>query len=579
MSNRDLRTEPRLMNVIQNELQPACRALDFDADAFAKAETVFIDRAAVSRTFDYMGKHDIRPEWYDLLPDNLFVGTGLPVLVRVEGEYLGRLTGNRITAKPFTADMEAYWLCKENLKKTDGTRGNGTALRFGRCPGLREASRYNERLFRDGEYNHPTPVGYGAEAASPFHGVHKEARRCYRGMAQARTPLAPFVFLEHKSHETGLDTVVNHCPYLTPSATIRILREMDTFPQKREVDKFMLAFTMTAFALANNQTDVPERYETIEVGPPKAESKRQSDRTKTTLLIRPKPAEPAKETTPIQSDTNEGTGGNSITGRIETITPDIAKEMLGENTNNRKISHQQVELFARTMAQQAWKLNGEAIKFSNTGRLLDGQHRLLACVESGVPFRTLVIRGLPEDTQATMDAGKTRTMANVLELQGRRNPALLATTATAVCVCEQVGLESACLNAEKPTRNEVVSFIDTHPEMNELAKRSASFYTKSGHLLSRLLYSLLWWTFNEIDSDDCRKFFDMLITGANLEAGSPVLALRNTLFEINRRGVHSDYMSRRRIAGLTVEAWNRWRDGENVKQLRFASSEPFPTAH
>lgn len=71
----------------------------------------------------------------------------------------------------------------------------------------------------------------------------------------------------------------------------------------------------------------------------------------------------------------------------------------------------------------------------------------------------------------------------------------------------------------------------------------------------------------------------MLITGANLEAGSPVLALRNTLFEINRRGVHSDYMSRRRIAGLTVKAWNRWRDGENVKQLRFASSEPFPTAH
>lgn len=70
------------------------------------------------------------------------------------------------------------------------------------------------------------------------------------------------------------------------------------------------------------------------------------------------------------------------------------------------------------MAQKAWKMNGEAIKFSNTGRLLDGQHRLLACVESGCSVRTLVIRGLPEDTQETMDAGKSRTMANVLELKG-----------------------------------------------------------------------------------------------------------------------------------------------------------------
>lgn len=578
MPNRDVKTEPRFMNVIQNELRPACKALDFDERAFSKAETVFIDRVAVGRIFDYMGRHGINPEWYDLLPDNLFVGTGLPVLVRVEGEYLARLTGNKITAKPFTADMEAYWLCKENLKKTDGTRGNGTTLRFGRCSGLREASRYNERLFRDDEYDYLPSVGYGADSTFLFRGVHEEARRCYRGMAQARTPLAPFVFLEHKTYETGLDAVVNHCPYLTPSATVRVLDEMSMFPQKREVDKFMLAFTMAAFAFAKNQADVQERYETVEVRPPKAEVKRQADRTKTTLLIHLKPEseKPAGETDAIQSNP---VSEDSITSRVETITPDIAKEMLGENTNNRKISHQQVELFARTMAQQAWKLNGEAIKFGNTGRLLDGQHRLLACVESGVSFRTLVIRGLPEETQATMDAGKTRTMANVLELQGRGNPALLATTASAVCVCEQVGLELACVNAKKPTRNEVVSFIDTHPEVNELAKRSGSFYAKSGHLLSRLLYSLLWWTFDEIDPEDCRKFFDMLITGANLEAGSPVLALRNTLFEINRRGVHSDYGSRRRIAGLTVKAWNRWRDGESVKQLRFASSEPFPTAH
>lgn len=47
-----------------------------------------------------------------------------------------------------------------------------------------------------------------------------------------------------------------------------------------------------------------------------------------------------------------------------------------------------------------WKANGEAIKFSSTGRLLDGQHRLRACVKEQVPFTTLVIRGLEDEAMA-----------------------------------------------------------------------------------------------------------------------------------------------------------------------------------
>ena len=67
-----------------------------------------------------------------------------------------------------------------------------------------------------------------------------------------------------------------------------------------------------------------------------------------------------------------------ITAKVETITPDIAKTMLGENVNNRRISHDNVNMFAREMRNGEWRFNGEAIKFSKDGRLLDGQHRLLA---------------------------------------------------------------------------------------------------------------------------------------------------------------------------------------------------------
>lgn len=362
---------------------------------------------------------------------------------------------------------------------------------------------------------------------------------------------------------------MNHCPYITHSDATRIIDGMKQFPPKRSVDRFMLAFTMTAFAFAMNQ---------VEVKPPKTEIRRHSGAPKTTLLIHLKPEEPAPKATPSYAGETDEYDWDSITGRVETITPDVAKEMLGVNTNNRSVSRTQVELFARTMAQKAWKMNGEAIKFSNTGRLLDGQHRLLACVESGVPFRTLVIRGLPEDTQETMDAGKGRTMANVLELKGRNNAKQLSTVARSIYLSEQLGVEAACVNNMSPTRNELLTFIESTPQLEDTLRQASTFYTKSNHLMSISMAALLYWTFNEIDGEACERFFDMLASGANLDEGSPILVLRNTLFDINKRGAHSDRPTRRRIVGITIKAWNKWREGVTVKLLKFSPNEQFPDA-
>ncbi len=586
MPNKDIKTEPRFMTMIQKDLQPVCKALNLDVDSFTNARTVFIDRDSVGRILSYMSDHEINPEWYGLLPDNLFVGTGLPVLTGVEGEYFARMTGRNLTkkvaAKTFIADMEAYWLSKDNLKRTDGTKSSGTTLGFGRCSGLREVSRYNEHIFKNNEYEYTNPVDeYGIDTVSRYRQVgeiYNEVGQCFKGMAQARTPLAPFVFLTHKEYEGGLDTVVNHCPYITHSDATRIIDGMKQFPPKRSVDRFMLAFTMTAFAFAMNQVEESEQYETVEVKPPKTEIRRHSGAPKTTLLIHLKPEEPAPKATPSYAGETDEYDWDSITGRVETITPDVAKEMLGVNTNNRNVSRTQVELFARTMAQKAWKMNGEAIKFSNTGRLLDGQHRLLACVESGVPFRTLVIRGLPEDTQETMDAGKGRTMANVLELKGRNNAKQLSTVARSIYLSEQLGVEAACVNNMSPTRNELLTFIESTPQLEDTLRQASTFYTKSNHLMSISMAALLYWTFNEIDGEACERFFDMLATGANLNEGSPILVLRNTLFDINKRGAHSDRPTRRRIVGITIKAWNKWREGVTVKLLKFSPNEQFPDA-
>ena len=78
---------------------------------------------------------------------------------------------------------------------------------------------------------------------------------------------------------------------------------------------------------------------------------------------------------------------------IETITPQLAKDILANNNLNRNINATIVGHYADAISRGQWELNGEAIKIAHDGRLLDGQHRLMAVIKSDTPITTLVIRG------------------------------------------------------------------------------------------------------------------------------------------------------------------------------------------
>lgn len=266
-----------------------------------------------------------------------------------------------------------------------------------------------------------------------------------------------------------------------------------------------------------------------------------------------------------------------ITAKVETITPEIAKTMLGENVNNRRISRDNVNLFAREIRNGEWRFNGEAIKFGKDGRLLDGQHRLLAVIAADKPLTTLVIRGLEDETQQTMDSGKTRTLGDVLTLRGEKNSTQLASLARAVYLADQLGMEAAAQNDLKPTRGEIISFIDQTPQLADVLAASRAFRSQSGDMLTSSMFASLWWTFAHIDTDAANRFFTSLASGANLQADDPILILRNTLMAQPHKADRSTRDNRVRIAALTIKAWNKWRKGKPLRQLKFSAGESFPT--
>ena len=88
--------------------------------------------------------------------------------------------------------------------------------------------------------------------------------------------------------------------------------------------------------------------------------------------------------------------------KIEIITPDIARKLLQNNKKNRPIVRNNLDLLCNELLNGNFKLNGETIKISNLGNVLDGQHRLIAVVRTGVPIETMIVYGLNEEVFATI---------------------------------------------------------------------------------------------------------------------------------------------------------------------------------
>lgn len=152
---------------------------------------------------------------------------------------------------------------------------------------------------------------------------------------------------------------------------------------------------------------------------------------------------------------------------VVTITPERAASILGANTNNRTVRKPVVDKYARDMAAGNWQENGASIVKNCDGTLLDGQHRLLACIKAGVPFRTVLVTGVDQAAMVNIDSGAGRNLRDVLKLSGLRNTGELASL-TRLAIVWSLGLGNR--NHAHPTNAECIAFIDRHPESHDAAR-------------------------------------------------------------------------------------------------------------
>lgn len=109
------------------------------------------------------------------------------------------------------------------------------------------------------------------------------------------------------------------------------------------------------------------------------------------------------------------------------FTPKLAEYVLTNlNPHNRPRRSNSIARYADDMADNNWSLTGDTIKFSKSGILRDGQHRLAACLRAGVNFETYVVFGIDDSSFTVMDTGAKRSGSDVFTIAGVKNPKIAA---------------------------------------------------------------------------------------------------------------------------------------------------------
>jgi hypothetical protein len=244
------------------------------------------------------------------------------------------------------------------------------------------------------------------------------------------------------------------------------------------------------------------------------------------------------------------------------VTPDIATAYLAMNAGNRPLTESHVISLSKSMIRGEWIFNGDSIRITKSGKLIDGQHRLSAIVKSGLPQKAMVVTGLDDDAFLTIDCGRVRGAQDILSIQGYQCTTTLATAARYI-----ININSGnglCMQntASKSTATQILSTIKANPLLQDSARYGQSKKARKYFGPALLAFCHFW--FIKHDYIAGTSFFDEIDSGEYSYKFSPVLALKERLIDnaVSNKKLHRDEK-----AAYVFSAFNKYIEATQVKRL------------
>lgn len=252
---------------------------------------------------------------------------------------------------------------------------------------------------------------------------------------------------------------------------------------------------------------------------------------------------------------------------VVTVTPDMAVAWLELNKGNRHLSLMLVRRYAKAMKAGRWHLTHQGIAFDQAGLLMDGQHRLRAVVDAGVPAQFLVIPGCDRNTFAVVDTGRKRAASQLID-HPHRNAVSAAARAIIAITTARGPLTTGSFSI-RPENDQILDAVDDWPELVGHAGTVVACYrvskvTASVHLaviaqVARTQHAGL------VD-----RWLSGLSDGSGLDRSDPRLHLRNRFLRDSGGRWTATDAQRAFAYGLIVTAWNYWATGRPMGVLKVA---------
>lgn len=164
------------------------------------------------------------------------------------------------------------------------------------------------------------------------------------------------------------------------------------------------------------------------------------------------------------------------------VTPEQARIWLQSNLNNRRIRENHLNRLIHDMNSDRYLITHQGVAFDTDGRLLDGQHRLLAIARSGKAQMLLVTTGLPAHAQTQVDGGAKRAASDFLGSYGR-----IKAGAVRILLATESLAGKISVSTLKETFNEITTadVVAAHPRFDDAMERHLSDVVAGSKNLTR----------------------------------------------------------------------------------------------
>lgn len=256
------------------------------------------------------------------------------------------------------------------------------------------------------------------------------------------------------------------------------------------------------------------------------------------------------------------------------ISPSIAREFLSISDRNRDIKEWHVNNFYTDMINGKWIENtGETIKISKSGKLIDGQHRLIALIKADKTYNFLVAYEIDDDAFDIIDSGVRRTIKDVFTMDGVVNSGAIITTIRSVYYLEKKQYAFVGSSDNNLSARDVLKLYKIHPESyHESALFGASIYKLSQKLVHARIACSFHYLCKTNYKYEIEAFLTQLASGLNiLDNNSPIHHMRNRL--VNDLKDKSRKLNSKLLTCLYIKSWNAYITGKNIKLLKYNPNE------